>query len=132
MSSKARGNTKQVPFANNVKGAPAKHPSDMTAFERIAYVQTLDFEKEEQKVIQTVDEDYEDGKLTKEVVKRFISVHFMHLQYRLRLDPDRKSYDQEQTSGLKEEVTSLHPDLMRVVQCLERGANCRQQDSLLC
>jgi hypothetical protein len=134
MTSKSTGNdVKKVSFASNVKGktggAPTKHPSDMTAFERIAYVQSLDFEKEEQKAAEEVDEDFEDGKLTKDVAKRFLSIHFRSLKYRLKLkprdrdeDPSRRQASEAlQTSILKEEVTSRDPELMRVVQCLERG-----------
>jgi hypothetical protein len=72
-----------------------------------------------------VNADFEDGELTKEVMKKFLAVHLpvqlKQFRYQLRLDPSRKHYDNAQTEILKEEVTSVSPDLMRLVQCLERG-----------
>ena len=126
MSSKATGKIKQVSFANNAKGevggAPAKHLSDMTAFERIAYVQSLDFDKEDHAGAVEVDEGLEHGKITKDVFRRFVSIHFRSCKYRLQLGPaSRQEREGPQTSILKEEVTSPRPDLLRVVQCLERG-----------
>lgn len=118
--------TKKVTFSDNVKqGAPPKNPSDMNAFERIAYVQSLDFDKEEQKEKDGVDEDFEDGKLTKEVARKYVSIHMpvqlQQLSYKLKLNPARTRFDAAQTNILKEEVTSASIDLMRLVLCLERG-----------
>ena len=142
MSGRASGNStakKQVSFSSDVKkgsstkpprdlkkGVLAKKPSDMTAFERIAYVNSLDFEKEEAKEREDVNEDVDDGKLTKDVAKKFLAVHapvsLKKVHYKLQVDPSKRfHHDEEQTNILKEEVTSSSPDLMRVVQCLERG-----------
>lgn len=153
MIARHSGNSiKQVSFATDVKGALpgkkgpppgkappakkgggagalAKHPSDMSAFERISYVQSLDFEKEEQKEREGVNEDFDDGKLTGDVARKLLAVRmplrFSRLRYQLHVDPARvppaRPHDEEQTSVLKEEVASASPDLMRVVQSLERG-----------
>eukprot|EP00603_Paraphysomonas_imperforata_P006924 CAMPEP_0114424252 /NCGR_PEP_ID=MMETSP0103-20121206/6594_1 /TAXON_ID=37642 ORGANISM="Paraphysomonas imperforata, Strain PA2" /NCGR_SAMPLE_ID=MMETSP0103 /ASSEMBLY_ACC=CAM_ASM_000201 /LENGTH=620 /DNA_ID=CAMNT_0001592991 /DNA_START=82 /DNA_END=1944 /DNA_ORIENTATION=- len=142
MSVRGSGNSKkQVSFSSDVKeganaklprnekkGVLAKHPSDMSAFERISYVNSLDFEKEEQKEREDVNEDVDDGELTKDVAKKFLAVHapvtLKKVHYKLQVDPSKlHDRDKEQTSILKEEVTSNSPDLMRVVQCLERGAD---------
>jgi hypothetical protein len=125
---------KKVSFAREVKATKAvqvqaKHPSDMSAFERIAYVQALDLEKEQQRQEKQrrdgVDEDIEEGRLTGDVMRKFLAVHLPvrleKFRYKLRLDLSRKQYDEEQTNVLREEITSGSPDLMRVVQCLERG-----------
>ena len=120
--------SKHVSFSPSTKKAGMKeavsvnkHPSDMNAFERIAYVQTLDFDKEAQKALQEVDDDLDDGKLTRSVVKRYLAIHLHTLRYHLQLDPKRKAYDTLQTGILKEEVTSRYPDVLRLVQCLGRG-----------
>ena len=116
---------KQVSFADDVKHEPVKHLSDMNAFERISYVHSLDFskeeEKEEEKEEQSANDDYEAGKLTRKMIKRYVKIHIRNLKYKLKLDPDRKQFDTYQTTLLVHEVNSLHPDVMRVVMCLERG-----------